>query len=161
MPDLPLILVVDDLEEDTFLIRTSLEKANVDCTFQAVRSGEEAISYLKGEGKYRDRQEFPLPDLILLDLKMIGMDGFEVLEWIRQHPTLRTLRVVVLTSSDQMQDVNRAYEFGANSFLVKPLDFKNYVQLGQFLNGYWLKLDRGPETSREARPENGKKGGAS
>src|SRR5438270_424523 len=83
-----------------------------------VRDGAEAMDYLRGEGSYANRDEYPLPALILLDLKMPKVDGFEVLTLLRAHPTLRSLPVLVLTSSDQLRDVNRAYELGANSFLV-------------------------------------------
>jgi len=74
-----------------------------------------------------------------LDLKLPGRDGFEVLRWIRQQPELKALRVVVLTSSDRIQDVNLAYQLGANSFLVKPVDFERFVEISQALKGYWYK----------------------
>src|SRR4051812_10461929 len=120
MADHSVILVVDDSDNDILLVRRALQKARVLNPLITVRSGEEAVQYLAGEGKYSNREEYPLPDLVLLDLKMTGMDGFEVLKWIRDHPTLRGMRVVVLTSSDRVFDVNQAYALGANSFLVKP-----------------------------------------
>ena len=116
-----------------------------------VRDGEEAMAYLAGEGKFQDRAEFPFPDLVLLDLKMPRVDGFEVLRWIREHPKIRNLRVVVLTSSHQLRDVNEAYRLGANSFLVKPLDFENFVETSKALRSYWLVLDHAPEVPREEK----------
>src|SRR5207247_4982072 len=96
---------------------------------QIVRNGDEAIAYLKGEGQYANRAEYPLPGLLLLDLKMPGKDGFDVLRWIRQQPGVSELRIVVLTSSDEIRDVNQAYQLGANSFLFKSVDFKSFVVL--------------------------------
>src|SRR6266850_3763637 len=110
MPDLTVILLVEDRQDDVFLIRTALEKGRVFNPIQAVQDGEEAIAYLMGEGKFANREEFPLPGLILLDLKMPRMDGFELLKWIRQQPPFKALRVVVLTSSEDIHDINRAYE---------------------------------------------------
>ena len=148
MPDNALILLVEDQEEDILLIRRAFKKANFINTLQVVRDGEEAIAYLKGAGKYRNRDEYPLPALVLLDLKLPRLDGLEVLKWIRGQPGLSTLRVVVLTASQRIQDVNAAYQMGANSFLVKPVEFDNFVSVVNALQGYWLWLDKAPEISR-------------
>src|SRR5437879_6114874 len=121
MSEYALILIAEDREDDIFVIRRAFEKAHLLNPLQVVRDGEEAIAYLKGEGKFANRGEYPLPELLLLDLKMPRIDGFEVLRWIRQQPGLNALRVVVLTSSEDIRDVNQAYRLGANSFLVKPL----------------------------------------
>src|SRR5882762_2599317 len=106
----PVILLADDNEDDIVLIQRALNKAAVHYPIHVVRDGEEVIAYLKGEWAYADRNKYPLPDLMLLDLKMPRKDGFEVLQWIRQQSDLRTLRVIVLTSSDRIRDVNTAYE---------------------------------------------------
>jgi CheY-like chemotaxis protein len=143
-----LILVAEDNENDLLLLLRAFQKGGLANPIQLVRDGEEVVCYLQGEGKYANREEYPLPDLLLLDLNMPRKNGFEVLEWIRQQPTLRTLRIVVLTMSEQLRDVNRAYELGANSFLVKPLDFEDFVRLVQAINGYWLWMNRAPEISR-------------
>jgi CheY-like chemotaxis protein len=126
MPDQALILVIEDSSADILLVRRAFSQAKLTNPLQVVTNGEEAIAYLSGTGKYENRTEFPLPTLVLLDLKMPGIDGFEVLAWIRKNPNLRGLRVVVLTSSDDTKDVNRACQLGANSFLVKPLDFGKF-----------------------------------
>lgn len=151
MPDQAVILLAEDLEDDVLLIRRAFRKGGINNPLQVVRDGEEAISYLKGEGKYANRAEFPLPDLLLLDLKMPHKDGFEVLLWIREQPGLKSLRVVVLTSSEDLHEVNYAYELGANSFLVKPLEFENFVETSMFLKQYWLVMNKTPETSRAPR----------
>src|SRR5882762_10353741 len=113
MPDHAVILIAEDSEDDIVLIRRAFEKAKVLNPLHFVRDGAEAMAYLKGEGKYANRAEFPLPELLLLDLKMPRVDGFDVLRWIRQQPGLSTLRVVVLTSSEDIRDVNVAYRLGA------------------------------------------------
>jgi CheY-like chemotaxis protein len=151
MVDQGLILIVEDRDDDRFLIRHSLERACVRNPIQFVGDGEEAVSYLQGVGKFSNRDEYPLPALILLDLKMPRMDGFEVIHWIRAQPDLKGLRIIVLTSSEDIRDVNRAYEIGANSFLVKPMDFEDLVGISRFLNDYWLRTDQAPSISRTPR----------
>jgi CheY-like chemotaxis protein len=148
MPDLAVILLADDLEDDVLLIRRAFKKGNINNPVHVVRDGEEAICYLKGEGKYSNRDEYPLPDLMLLDLQMPRKDGFEVLRWVRQQPGLAALRIVVLTSSEDLRDVNEAYRLGANSFLVKPLEFENFVETSMFLKHYWLVMNKKAATSR-------------
>lgn len=142
------ILLVEDNEDHALLIQHGFKQAKLVNPFHRVANGEEAIAYLKGDGKYANRDEFPLPSLILLDLKMPRKNGFEVLQWIRQNSTMKALRVVVLTTSDEIRDVNRAYELGANSFLVKPVNFADFIHLVQAVNGYWMWMSRAPEVSR-------------
>ena len=123
MSEQALFLLIEDTENDVLLIRRAFAQAKILNPLQVVNSAEEAIAYLRAQGRYSSRAEFPLQALILLDLKLPGMDGFEFLRWIRQQPGLETTRIVVLTSSDLTHDVNLAYQLGANSFLVKPVDF--------------------------------------
>src|SRR4029077_20868417 len=104
--------------------------------------------YLSGEGKYANRAAYALPSVVLLDLNMPGIDGFEVLRWIRQQPGIKDLRVVVLSGSDAMRDVNLAYQLGANSFLIKPMDFDRFGEISQALGGFWLWMSAAPETPR-------------
>ncbi len=151
MTDTSVILIVEDREDDILVMRKAFERASVGNPIQIVRDGEEAVAYLSGEGKYANRAEYPLPILILLDLKLPRMDGFEVLTWIRQQEGIRGLPVVVLTSSSQLRDVNRAYDLGANSFFVKEIDFQGSVDLSKLLQGYWLKKALTPHSSRLAR----------
>ncbi len=142
------ILLAEDREDEVMLLRRAFAEAGFLNPLQVVPNGEEAIHYLEGEGKFANRHEYPLPALVLLDLKMPRKDGFEVLQWIRQQPGLSTLRVVVLTASDAIRDVNRAYQLGANSFLVKPVDFPHFVEMTQALKGHWIWTSEEPETAR-------------
>ena len=131
------ILVVEDNENDVLLIRRTLERSGIPNPRHFVKSGEEAINYLVGVGPYANRERFPFPELVLLDLKLVQMDGFEVLKWVRAHPHFKDLRVVVLTSSSSIRDVNKAYQLGANSFLVKPLELEN---IASFFATIWIQL---------------------
>ncbi len=148
MPHLAVFLLVEDNPDHVLLLQRAFIKAKILNPLQVVRSGEEAIEYLSGVGRFVNRAEYPVPALVLLDLKMPGLDGFDVLRWIRQDAAMRSLRVVVLTTSDDMRDVNLAYQLGANSFLVKPADFERFVEISQALAGYWIWLDTAPEVAR-------------
>jgi len=159
MPEQSVILLVEDRDDDVFLVRRAFEKAGLSNPFQVAHDGEEAIAYLSGEGKFSNRSEFPLPWLVLLDLKMPKVDGFEVLRWIRSQPSLSRLIVLVLTSSEYMKDVDEAYKLGANSFLVKPLDFENAVQMGELIRRYWIGFNRFPDSERPPRNKPGKLNG--
>lgn len=153
MSDYAVILLAEDDEDYVILIRQVFAKAHIPNPIHVVSNGEEAITYLKGEGKYANRDEYPLPDIFLLDLKMPRVNGIEVLKWLRQQPDLASLRVLVLTSSDRIRDVNEAYQLGANSFLVKPMDFQDFTQLSRLIADFWFKASRSPEISRPARSE--------
>jgi CheY-like chemotaxis protein len=147
-PNYDVILLAEDNEDHALLTRRAFKQAGLINPLFVVEDGEQAIAYLKGEGKFSNRSEYPLPTLLLLDLKMPHKNGFEVLDWLRRQPNLAALRVVVLTTSDQIHDVNRAYQLGANSFLTKPVDFRDFVQLSSAIKGYWLWLSRAPEVQR-------------
>src|SRR5436190_591064 len=151
MPDHAVILLAEDREDDVLLVRRAFAKAGIINPLHVVRDGEETISYLAGDGKYSNRAEFPLPHLLLLDLKMPAVVGFEVLRWVRQQPGLSSLRILVLTSSEDLHDVNRAYGLGANSFLVKQMDFENAVELSRTLHRYWLCVSKASDASRPPR----------
>jgi CheY-like chemotaxis protein len=153
MADTAVILLAEDEEDYVLLIQRAFSEAKILNPLHVVWNGQEAIAYLKGEGKYANREEYPLPDLFLLDLKMPRVNGFEVLKWVRAQPGLAPLRVLVLTSSEEIRDVNEAYRLGANSFLVKPLDFQDFTQVGRLIQEFWLKASKTPETFRP--PKNG------
>lgn len=138
------ILHVEDDSNDMLLFRHAFQKAGVNCNLQAVGDGDEAIAYLNGERQFSDRQAHPLPSLVLLDLKMPRVSGFEVLSWMRQADEYRRIPVVILTSSNHDLDVKRAYEKGANSYLVKPVDFNRLVDLVKSIQQYWLGLNEFP-----------------
>ncbi len=136
--DQRLILMADDDDNDVFFVERALQQANVNHPVVRVRDGEEAIDYLGGKGNYSDRRQFPLPGLLLLDLKMPRRNGFEVVEWVRQQPDLKRLPILIFTSSRENPDVNRAYELGANSYLVKPVKFEDLVELVKAFDEFWL-----------------------
>jgi CheY-like chemotaxis protein len=141
----PVILLVDDNRDDLLLVVRAFERAGLKHPIKTVSSGSDCIGYLNGEPPYADRSQYPLPTLVLLDLKMRGADGFEVLRWIRSHPPFASLCVVVLTSSDEIRDVNRAYKLGADSFLVKPLDFWNAAELSNSVQKLIAKSHKGDQ----------------
>jgi CheY-like chemotaxis protein len=146
------VLVADDDANDISLLKRAFLRAGLDVSINVVRDGEEVIQYLHGDEPYADRAEFPLPRLLLLDLKMPRTDGFEVLEWLRKQSDLRRLLVVVMTSSDEPEDVDRAYDLGANSFLRKPDDFTNLIKISQQLHDYWMEANLSPNcTPRQPR----------
>jgi CheY-like chemotaxis protein len=147
----PVILLAEDNDDDVQIIRRALRLVEIDICLQVVSDGEEAIAYLSGEAEFANRAEYPLPDLFLLDLRMPRKNGFEVLEWLRAHLTLAPLRTVVLTTSDEINDVNRAYGLGANSFLTKSLDFFDFRDTLQAIFHYWLREVRAPKVSRPPR----------
>jgi CheY-like chemotaxis protein len=151
MSDQALVLLVEDNADDIALVRRALLKGKVVNPLQVVRSGEEALEYLVGTGRYANRVEYPLPELMLLDLKLPGIDGFQVLRWIRQQPGIKALRVVVLTSSNELHDATLAYKAGANSFLVKPIDFDEFVNVTNAIQGYWLWTSKSPQVERPVR----------
>jgi CheY-like chemotaxis protein len=136
------ILLVENNQDDILLIMRAFQRAGVKRRVQAVTTGMDAIAYLKGDAPFGDRAKYPLPGLVLLDIKMPGTDGFEVLRWIRQQWEFSHLCVVMLTSSDLIRDVNQAYQLGADSFLVKPLDFQNAAELARSLDTLLAKEHR-------------------
>ncbi len=146
------ILLVDDEENDVLLLQRAFKKAGLRDWLRVVANGAQAIDYLSGQGIYSDREKFPLPFLVLLDLKMPGTDGFEVLRWARGESDLKRLLIVVLTSSNLQTDVDRAYELGANSYLVKPVEFDEMVHMVQRFQAYWAEINRTPTSPRNAAP---------
>jgi len=114
------ILLVEDNPDDVFAMRRALHRARIDRPMQIVTDGREAIDYFSGEGKFHDRELFPLPAITFLDLKLPYLSGFQVLRWIREHLVFRELLVVVLTSSDEERDVRRATTLGVHTYMVKP-----------------------------------------
>ncbi|MEX0856163.1 MAG: response regulator [Gemmatimonadota bacterium] len=136
----PLLLVEDD-DNDVVLIRRAFAKSKIANTLEVVTDGEAAIAYLAGEAPYENRV---LPELVLLDLKLPRKSGHEVLEWIRSQPGLLSLPVVVLTSSRESSDLERAYRSGANSYLVKPPEFEALLEMVRTLDFYWMVLNQKP-----------------
>ena len=116
----PVILLVEDNDEDAFLLRRALRNEQVNCVLQTAEDGESAIDYLGGVGAYADRTRHPFPCLLLLDLKLPYVNGFEVLAWIATQPACRDLRIIVLTSSGEEPDREKAAQFGIRKYFLKP-----------------------------------------
>jgi CheY-like chemotaxis protein len=139
------ILLAKDNEDYAVLFRRALQAARIDASLEVVRDGQEAVDYLAGVGLYTDRERHPFPKLVLLDLRMPRMDGFEVLSAVRQRLGLTQLPVVVLTHSDNPADVKRAYELGATSYFRKPDSLEGLDEMIHVLHAYWLKFNHFPE----------------
>jgi CheY-like chemotaxis protein len=132
------VLLADDDSNDIFFLRRAFQRAGLANTVMDVSDGEKAIEYLGGQNCYSDRTRYPLPALLLLDLKMPKINGFEVLEWIRTRDDLRDLKVVVLSSSGLPDDMQKARELGAHDYRVKPADQEDTVAMIKEVAGRWL-----------------------
>ena len=148
MRENPMFLVVEDDDDEFFLVDRAL-KQGIDCpALKRASDGAEAIEYLAGDGKYSDRQNFPLPNLLLLDIKMPRKNGFEVLQWVRTQPVLQRIPVIMLSSSQEPEDIQRAYELGANSFITKPC-YDVFYKMATTIKEFWLNWNIYPETGCE------------
>jgi CheY-like chemotaxis protein len=136
------ILHVEDDPNDALLFQHACRKAGVTFHLLPVGDGDEAIAYLRGRDNFADRRKYPMPQLMLLDLKMPRLSGFDVLAWLRSDALFRRLPVIVLTSSNHEADIKRAYDLGANSYLVKPVGFEALVEVAKTIHGYWLKFNQ-------------------
>jgi len=136
------VLFVDDESVWVDLMRTAFKRAGIPNPVEGVKDGPEAIRYLRGEAPYANRAARPLPKLVLLDLRLPGMHGFEVLQWIRRQPELAGLAVVVITGMEAPGDVRRAQELGATAFLTKPLSLAKLVEMAGRIRDNWLRPDR-------------------
>ncbi|MEG4214207.1 response regulator [Microcoleus sp. Pol14C6] len=146
MTQMQTILLVEDNPVDILLMQRAFRNETfANTSLQIVRDGDAAVFYLNGDGEYSDRDRYPLPRIILLDLKLPRRSGHEVLVWLKQQPELKRLPVVMLTSSSQTLDVKRAYDLGVNSYLVKPIGFASLVEMMQSFSQYWLNYTELPE----------------
>jgi len=130
----PTILLVEDNDDDVFFMHRAVNRSGIECALQIVRDGQQAIDYLKGQGQYADRDQYPLPTLVFLDLKLPYIHGFEVLEWIREQPNLKDLCTLILTSSPEERDRQRAAQLNAKAFYVKPPTPEMIIEAFLFLN---------------------------
>jgi DNA-binding response OmpR family regulator len=137
------ILLVDDDENDIFFMTDAFKKAEVNLPIQIVRDGQQAIDYLRGVGPFADRAQFPLPSLILLDLKLPFIMGLDVLKSIRTDLKFRTI-VVILSASQEESDITSAYELGANGYLVKPSDVSKLTEMVKALHLFWNQTNTAP-----------------
>ena len=135
--DVPILLAEDD-ENDIFLMGRAFNRAGIPNPLFVVRNGQEAVDYLAGEGDFAQRDKHPLPGLMLLDIKMPGLDGFDVLKWLRAHPQFDLLPVVVMTSSKLQGDVDKSRQLGVYDYRVKPDNFDDLVRLLDDVRKCWL-----------------------
>jgi DNA-binding response OmpR family regulator len=139
------LLQVEDTENDVILLQHAFQQADIQWPLRSVLDGQEAMDYLSGIGKYADRQKFPIPALVLLDLKLPRVMGLELLQWIRKESQIKTLPVIVLTSSGQRKDVDNAYNAGANAFVIKPSGMAELIELLKAFKVFWLRYTESPE----------------
>jgi two-component system, response regulator len=139
------ILLVEDEEAHAELTRRAIRKAGNANRIDVVTDGERALDYLYNRGEYADRSEYPIPGLILLDIKLPGMDGIEVLKKIKEDPVLKSIPVIMLTTSEREEDVAMSYRNYANSYLTKPVGFKEFEERVRQINLYWMLLNRPPK----------------
>jgi len=135
------ILLVEDNPRDEALTLRALKKSNIVNKVVVARDGVEALDYLFGTGTFADRDPTEVPQLVLLDLKLPKVDGLEVLKKLRATETTRRLPVVVFTSSSEDEDMLKSYDFGANSYVRKPVDFEQFMEATRQLGLYWLVLN--------------------
>jgi CheY-like chemotaxis protein len=131
------ILLVEDDENDATLMKMAFEKNKITNPVQWVRDGLEAVAYLNGDDAYADRAKYPFPEVLLLDLKMPRMTGMELLAWISEHPDFRIIPTIIMTSSRQELDIEKAYNLGANTYMTKPCSFDELAQMVKLTHEYW------------------------
>ncbi|MEW8000997.1 MAG: response regulator [Candidatus Thiodiazotropha endolucinida] len=145
------ILLVDDSRMDVELTLDAFKEARLNNRVETSCSGQEALDYLFGNDRFANRNKYPIPDLILLDLKMPGVDGFEVLKRVKGTPMIKRIPVVILTSSKEEGDRALSYDIGANSYLVKPVAFTGFIDVVRQIEDYWLTLNvRAPMTEDDS-----------
>lgn len=142
------ILLVEDNKMDIALTLDAFREARLANKIQVAKNGEEAIAYLTGEGKYSDRKTYPLPSIILLDLKMPGIGGLEVLKIVKNTDEIKRIPIIILTSSKEDGDRAMSYDLGANSYLVKPLSFEGFLDVVSKVLDYWIILNVEPPIHR-------------
>ena len=145
------ILHVEDDPNDTLLFQHACKKLGSAFDLQSVSDGDQAIAYLRGDKCFSDRKKHPLPQLVLLDLKMPRLSGFDVIDWARKEDRFQSLPIIVLTSSNHEADIQRAYHMGANSYLVKPVGFEALVAVVRTIQEYWIEFTEQPPIRTHAR----------
>jgi CheY-like chemotaxis protein len=143
--DRPTLLIVEDNEDDIFFVERIFKQIGARCELRFARDGMEAIEYLTGKGTFKDRAQYPMPTIILMDLKMPRRNGFEVLEWMHNQPEIKLIPTIVVTSSTLQEDVTRAYRLGANAVMNKPVDKDSLLQMLKSFHIYWTDFVEMPE----------------
>jgi CheY-like chemotaxis protein len=145
------ILIAEDDAEDRMLVKDALDESRLANDLRFVENGEELLDYLLNKNKYADKNENPVPGLILLDLNMPKMDGREALREIKKHPELKVIPIVVLTTSQAEEDVLRTYDLGVSSFITKPVTFASLVEIMRTLGKYWFEIVELPYNKLKGR----------
>jgi len=143
--DRPTLLIVEDNEDDIFFVERIFKQIGARCELRFARDGIEAVEYLSGKGAFQDRAKYPMPTIILMDLKMPRRNGFEVLEWMHNQEEIRLIPTIVVTSSTLQEDVTRAYRLGANAVMNKPVDKDSLLQMLKSFHIYWTDFVEMPE----------------
>ena len=138
------ILIAEDDPNDVMLLELAIRKNGITSPVRVVRDGEEAVEYLEGKGEFADRKKFPVPTVIITDVKMPRRSGLEVLEWVRQHPQHGIIPVVMLSGSRIEQDVMSAYRLGANTYFTKPSTLDELTELIGLAHQYWSRSEHPP-----------------
>lgn len=136
------ILIAEENPDEALLFKLALRNAKINNPVQVVKDGSEAIDYLSGAGQFGDRRQFPFPSFVMLDVRMPRLGGFDVLAWLREHPKYAMMPTIVLTNSRLPDDVRRAYELGANSYIVKPHDLKEFISVLRTVYEYWAICEK-------------------
>ena len=141
------VLVVEDDPNDVLLLKMGFQRSNRSSALRIVDDGEQAVKYLCGQPPFEDRTRYPFPNMILTDLKMPRMDGFELLSWLRDHPEYAVIPTIVMSSSGHPKDVRRAYQLGANCFFVKPSNLDELLVLIRVTFQFWSQCERPGDSS--------------
>jgi len=148
VPNETLVLIVEDNDDDVFMLRHAFRKAGITNPTHVVRTGEDAIAYLAGAAPYTDWNKFPLPSIVLLDLKLPGLGGLDVLAWIRRTPGLQNLRVAIITGCGLDHEMHQAHELSANWFTTKPGSHRSLIEMMKTFRLHWLVFSQAPHVSR-------------
>jgi CheY-like chemotaxis protein len=142
------LLLAEDLEDDVFLFERALQRRKISCVVRVASNGKQALEYLSGKAEFADRTAFPLPALVVMDIKMPEMDGLEALKLIRQDEKLSRMPVVIFTSSKREEDVELAYQLGANAYVVKPSDSEQLGETLEVMTKFWFAINVPPNFER-------------
>ena len=133
--------MADDSEDDLFFVKRALESSGVGEFFRGVEDGQQAVEYLQGKGKFADREKYPFPNVLLIDIKMPRMNGFDVLKWLEAHPQCKVIPTIIFSSSKQDQDVHQAYVLGVNAYIEKPSSASELVEVIQLMYKFWAHCE--------------------
>ena len=136
------ILIIEDDHNDVLLLKSALKRENINNPIQVVHDGQEGIDYLQGEGKFHDRDKYPFPSVIFTDLKMPRLSGFDVLTWLKSHPDCFVLPVIVLSASKLDEDIKKAYQMGANAYMVKPSQIEELQEMIKTAYKFWAYCEK-------------------